>query len=296
MVTLAAIRRLSSESDAEWPRTVRGGIRRTGRFSHWDYSACAGLAALASFQHPFTRGANLVTGFALVVMVFAQIVFMWRGRDRRVSESPDVAVARPITGDFADTSPGSSCVWRSPASSSSNTCRNCATPTRPSARSPTSRTALTSWKGGRLPSRGWYSAHCCWTPASSQGAATVLQLTVQFPHHSPNDLSISHAAHMGSRRRVGTRSGRRLGSRPEVGGHPGDVGRRPGGLAVEDAGPCFSAGCGSAGTSLHGEHVISTARTYVRSRGCGVGQMEPKGQVTHPVRRVCLVGARSQCV
>jgi hypothetical protein len=53
--------------------------------------AVCGLATLASFQHPFTPGANAVTGFALVVMLIAQIVFTWRGRARRLSESPDTA-------------------------------------------------------------------------------------------------------------------------------------------------------------------------------------------------------------
>jgi hypothetical protein len=56
--------------------------------------AACGLAALASFQHPFTPGANVVTGFALGVMLIAEIVFTWRGHARRLFGNPDIAVGR----------------------------------------------------------------------------------------------------------------------------------------------------------------------------------------------------------
>jgi hypothetical protein len=47
-------------------------------------SAC-GLAALGSFQHPFTFGANIVTALALFVVLVAQVLCRLKDRARRES-------------------------------------------------------------------------------------------------------------------------------------------------------------------------------------------------------------------
>jgi hypothetical protein len=54
--------------------------------------AC-GLAALGSFQHPFTSGANLVTALALFVGLVAQVVCRFVDRARRKSGNSVLAAA-----------------------------------------------------------------------------------------------------------------------------------------------------------------------------------------------------------
>jgi hypothetical protein len=49
------------------------------------FAAACGLAAAASFTHPFTLAADVVTGIALVAMLVAQGVAFFVGRRRRLA-------------------------------------------------------------------------------------------------------------------------------------------------------------------------------------------------------------------